>query len=350
MPLNPVVSTDSERLLEDTLANHPDLLDENMQLVGRQILTESGQLDLLGVDENGRLTVFELKRDALRRDAVAQIIDYASYLDNLDDEKLLELLTNSAQAHGIGSFGNWYAETHGKSLSSLRPVQITLVGLGVDERANRMVRYLANGEMPISLLTFSGYHHNGQTLLARQVEVAAQETVVENAQVIHRPKGSLKDRVIANVRAYSESWPEGCELFDAVRNMFRENLPGFIEGGSKRQDETAGYRLNYRPRVPGPHQFCAGVRFEPSGHVVPYFLPLALRKLPEQFARILEEIPDGGVWPANASMETANDVSFGLTPANWELHKDKLVDITRSVYAAFTADETGGGMDENGDC
>ena len=82
--LKPTGQTDTEKLLEDTLVNRPDLLLEDLTLVGRQTPTEGGPLDLLGVDGDGRLVVFELKRGTLSRDAVAQVIDYASYLDDMD--------------------------------------------------------------------------------------------------------------------------------------------------------------------------------------------------------------------------------------------------------------------------
>ena len=45
-------------------------------------------MDLLGVDQDGRLTVFELKRGILTRDAVAQSLDYASDLEAYEFERL----------------------------------------------------------------------------------------------------------------------------------------------------------------------------------------------------------------------------------------------------------------------
>ena len=72
----PKTNVETERLLEDILVNNPDMLIKGLKLVGRQTPTEGGPLDLLGVDEDGRLVVFELKRGILSRDAVAQVIDY----------------------------------------------------------------------------------------------------------------------------------------------------------------------------------------------------------------------------------------------------------------------------------
>ena len=57
-------------------------------------------------------------------------------------------------------------------MESLKPLRLFLVGLGADDRTERMVRFLAeNSGMDISLLTFHGFAYDGRTLLARQVEV-----------------------------------------------------------------------------------------------------------------------------------------------------------------------------------
>src|SRR5262249_49628728 len=57
------------------------------------------------------------------------------------------------------------------------PPRVVLVGLGVDERAKRMVEFLARSELDISLVTFHGFNQGGETLLARQVEVQARPPI-----------------------------------------------------------------------------------------------------------------------------------------------------------------------------
>jgi len=79
----------------------PDLLFEELTLVGRQVETAGGPLDLLGVDEEGQLVVFELNRGTLTRDAVAQVIDYASYLAELSPPALSEFITRASGKNGI---------------------------------------------------------------------------------------------------------------------------------------------------------------------------------------------------------------------------------------------------------
>ena len=92
---------ESEQLLEETLVENPDLLVEGLTLVGRQTPTDGGPLDLLGVDGDGRLVVFELKRGRLSRDAIAQIIDYASDLDAMELDILADQIAEGSGAYGI---------------------------------------------------------------------------------------------------------------------------------------------------------------------------------------------------------------------------------------------------------
>ena len=152
---------DTEALLEETLVKNPGLLMPDLKLVGRQTPTEGGPLDLLGVDRNGRLVVFELKPGALYRDAVAQIIDYASALDGMEPGDLAEHISERSGTGGIEKiedFEEWYSGRFpDRSVDSLKPPRMCLVGLGADAAAERMVTFLANNSsMDISLLTFHG--------------------------------------------------------------------------------------------------------------------------------------------------------------------------------------------------
>ena|SRR5437879_942814 len=174
-----VDATATEELLERVLAHSPDLLMEGLMIVGRQNETEGGPLDLLGVDENGRLVVFELKRGKLTRDAVAQVLDYASCLGAMSADELNTHVTGMSgrkDIEKIDSFSEWYrANFPNRSLSDIGQPRMVLVGLGVDATTRRMVEFLASNSVDISLVTFYGFLQDGQTLLARQVQVEARD-------------------------------------------------------------------------------------------------------------------------------------------------------------------------------
>ena len=54
-PVESVENAETEELLEELLVRLPELLMEDLVLVGRQVPSGGGALDLLGLDEDGRL-------------------------------------------------------------------------------------------------------------------------------------------------------------------------------------------------------------------------------------------------------------------------------------------------------
>ena len=122
VPVGEVVNTETEQLLEDILVASPELLESGLKLIGRQVPTEGGPLDLLGIDQNGRLTVFELKRGTLTRDAVAQSLDYASDLEAYEFERLAALVHEHSGGLGIDrieDFEDWYSQEYPGSTDTL---------------------------------------------------------------------------------------------------------------------------------------------------------------------------------------------------------------------------------------
>ena len=177
-PLSPLQQMPTEMALEELLARNPEMLGSGLQLVGRQTRTKSGWLDLLAVDQDGRLVVYELKRGTLARDAVTQVLDYASDLDAMSTS---ELAAHIAECSGndriqeIEDFEQWYADNFGgDDLSRLLPPRMVLVGLGVDPVAERMAKFISGGPVDLSVVTFHGFVRGEEKLLARQLDVVPQ--------------------------------------------------------------------------------------------------------------------------------------------------------------------------------
>src|SRR5215216_2118301 len=87
-------SIEKESKLEDVLYADIGILDPALMVVGRQVLTAYGKfVDLLAIDAEGNLTVVELKRDRTPREVVAQVLDYASWVQDLTYEQVLDIFT-----------------------------------------------------------------------------------------------------------------------------------------------------------------------------------------------------------------------------------------------------------------
>ncbi len=328
----PVLSadqTDKEKWLEDALVANPEMLAPGLTLVGRQTPTASGSLDLLGVNQNGRLVVFELKRGTLPRDAVTQVIDYCSYLESLRDDELANLIAAHSGKYGIDkieSFEEWYSGVSGKSLDALRPVRMVLVGLGVDDNASRMVNFLAKGGIEISLLTFHGYQYNGETLLARQ----APRT---DAGAVKPPPISPGDRERALAEradglSIGEPWKDAVDIFTQLGNYNRSPLTdgfSFSLPALKLPGEAGNYY--------GSHS----LRFNRNGELRITFFPAAVDLCKERFEQQREHIPFLDEEPPNA--RTTDRVKRQwyclLDSHGWKTHKVALIELAADVYDAW---------------
>lgn len=347
-PLDPAARTDTERLLEDTLVRNPDMLLPGLLVVGRQNRTAGGPLDLLGVDPDGRLTLFELKRGTLNRDAVAQIIDYGSWLESMDDGQLSQHIADNSGSGGtnsISDFAEWYSENrNGQELSELRPVRLFLVGLGVDDTTTRMVRFLADRGVDISLLTFHGFIHAGQTLLARQMPVAAADEPERVKKGGRRQPGMAerRKRLAQYLQEIADDRPEARELWDSTLEMFREIFPGIQEIPSGGISDWAKGRLHLRTQM-GIHIGALKLGLPPSDSnlVSVAFYRNTVNRCSQEFAQLRRDLPH---WtnPANRRDVEATDVEVGFpinSLAEWESSKEKLAAVTRSVYEALQQSE-----------
>ena len=320
---------DTEALLEETLVKNPDLLIPGLTLVGRQTPTEGGPLDLLGVDEDGRLVVFELKRGTLSRDAVAQVIDYASYLDGIAPDDLADYISRRSGAHGIDEiqdFQDWYNSQGFGELESLKPLRLFLVGLGADDRTERMVRFLAeNSGMDISLLTFHGFAYDGRALLARQVEVEGAAEPERRSARRRRSVAENRERLEGRIEESGVTEP-----FDAVRDMFRENWPGH-------RTYIGVHGLNIRLKRPSGSGAASYARIGAGGGQISLvFFPWTKSLCLDEFRQPIEEIRYD-TWPRNRDPlgDPNAEIQFRLTTKEWHTHKERLHALTQAVYEAW---------------
>ena len=326
---------DSERHLEEILVENPELLMPGLTLVGRQTQTEVGPLDLLGVDSDGRLVVFELKRGPLSRDAVAQIIDYTSDLENMDPDDLFNHISDNSGTHGIkeiGDFEKWYTENYeDEDLGSIWPLRMFLVGLGVDDTTERMVNFLALNGLDLSLLTFYSFEQDGKILLARLRVVGDDDDSLQVRRLRRRRKRSqeeFRELLDSRVKEHGIS-----DLFDTVKKMFNENWPNSLESCDK---HGLKFRLQKRGDT-GRLSRVPYARIDPNEKVGVVFFSDAITLCVDEFKPLIKEIPFQ-TWPPNRENDALKDfnleIQFQLSENDWENHKEKLNILTHTMYDA----------------
>jgi len=91
----PKKKLNQEERLERWIEDDPSLIGMDVRIIGRQVRTAfGGRIDLLAIDQEGDLIVVELKRDKTPRDVIAQVLDYASWVDGLGHDDVDRIARN----------------------------------------------------------------------------------------------------------------------------------------------------------------------------------------------------------------------------------------------------------------
>lgn len=327
-PLEELANTETEQRLEELFVSSPDVLLPGLSIVGRQVPTDGGPLDLLGVDDEGRLVLFELKRGMLTRDAIAQVIDYASDLASRTPEDLASLVERSSGRLGverIDDFLDWY-QGEFPDAAELPPtrMRLFLVGLGVDDRAKRMANHLAKVGLDIQVLTFHAFHAGGKTFLARKVESVEPQVRSAAAAVGQKERNQRQLAELAKQQGV-----EG--LLNAVADFVSTQMPSYRWPGKT----SIGYYLVEQTDAGKPTQRAyasVAVDGKVKGRVVLSLTRRAVQAVPDEIARICHAIP--GV-KRTESDTTALQILISAT--TWDAMEQPLGALLAAVFNAWKA-------------
>lgn len=332
-PVESANEMERENALEEVLVSNPDMLMPGLTLVSRQSETDKGNLDLLGVDAEGRLVVFELKKGKLTRDAVAQVIDYGSWLESQTEAELATYIASHSGKKGIDKiddFETWYDIRRRKQLVELKPIRMALVGLGADARAHRMVEYLAQRDVDISLFTFYGYKYQGKTLLARQVEGGVESSEIAPGR--NPSQEELRRMLTERARelGMDDLWEEAIKTLGIP---FNHNATGagitFWLPGIRLPGDTSSKVVN----VYSSHS----VAIDPPGKIRVTFYPAAVHVCRDQFEGKGMPIPFEFENSPNApkTEQVEQQRACRLNRDDWNKHKEALTALVKTVHEAW---------------
>jgi len=170
-----------EQTLESWLESNPDSIveDGTLLIIGRQVSTNLNSfIDLLAFDREGSTTVIELKRDRTPREAIAQALEYASFIETLDYEELRQILRKYT-----GNEGENLAEYHRayfkledtESVSFNKNQRIVIVGGNITPEIRQTAMFLRRKGLLVTCSEFKYFKtETGETLLSSDIVVGRE--------------------------------------------------------------------------------------------------------------------------------------------------------------------------------
>jgi hypothetical protein len=137
-----------ERDLEQWIMSNPEIIGADIMIIGHQVPTDSGPIDLLGIDSSGNTVIIELKRGSLNpRKAIGQAIDYAASVAGWgeDGSKLNEECKKYTKKELEDAFSEaFHGEVEWESITLNSTQRIILVGFAIESSLERMIEWLSD--------------------------------------------------------------------------------------------------------------------------------------------------------------------------------------------------------------
>jgi hypothetical protein len=174
------VSLGKEILLEQMIAEDPNILSDRWMIIGRQVrTTHGGYIDLLALNQDGQVIVIELKRNVTPREVVAQALDYASWAKNLPSEEVAAIYSQFSNGGSLSeAFQNRFAQTlDEEQLNGSH--QIVIVASSLDSSTERIVNYLNGVNVPINVIFFQVFQDGECQYLSRAWLIDPVETEIK---------------------------------------------------------------------------------------------------------------------------------------------------------------------------
>jgi len=155
--------------LESWIASNPSIIGSDLVIIGRQVTTKSGPLDLLAIDSSGNTVIIELKRDILPRETLAQAIDYTSDVADWNIDKISETCTKYTGRGLDEVISETFPDANLENLNINETQRIVLVGFAIEPSLERMITWLSDSysvNINAVLLSYSRTQ-SGDELLTR---------------------------------------------------------------------------------------------------------------------------------------------------------------------------------------
>lgn len=183
------IPVDKEEQIEDFIEEHPEILENDMFMIGRQVETpQKTRIDLLGLDKEGNLIIIELKKDKTPRDVVSQILEYAVWAENIQYEELNRIATTSHITNHSSLMKKFEIEFESIPEFFNEKQKLYIVSEIIDEKTENVARYLKTRGVDISCIELNFYENNGQKLADTRVVVGNEKAIVES----YTPEGKKK--------------------------------------------------------------------------------------------------------------------------------------------------------------
>ena len=359
-----------ETEFQSWLAAHPDALESGLWVVGYEFPIGANRADLLAVDGDGRLVVIEVKRANATREAVGQVLDYVSALEEMGSTEIvgaIDAAETRPEFAAVADFELEFAERYGNAqLSDLIPVRALLAATSESQETGRVLAYLQSLGMDIRSVVFKGaLAEDGKRTYQRKRGTRPQDADEGEGQAqletedelgeqwpcrASLPKAGTKGRrEIEEIHERAKCYP-GVGLFWSIHCLILDALPEAHEvprgkRDAKRQDQC-GIALDM-PSTPqdeeGGRLEYVVIRLYPvESGVIEIFVYDRAEWRAGDDAALLNTLPERPLYLGKDRRVGVNGRNFWFTPNTWPRHQADFEAVLHAIHKGWKAEREAG--------
>lgn len=180
--------------LEVLLENNPEYFFEGSKvlIIGRQVTTNLNTfIDLLGIDKTGNTIVIELKRGKTPRETVAQLLEYASFIENLDYSQLNEIYQGyTGEEISLEDYHQQFFQNETDELISFnKTTRLIIVAQDISKEIRQTSLFLRKKGIDIYCMEFKYFEtKSGEKIISSDFVIGEEEFIRQKVQSVSLPK------------------------------------------------------------------------------------------------------------------------------------------------------------------
>jgi len=208
--------------LEVLLENNPEYFFEGSKvlIIGRQVTTNLNTfVDLLGIDKAGNTVVIELKRGKTSRETIAQLLEYASFVESLDYSQLNDIYQDySGEESSLEDYHQQYFQSDSdEKVSFNKSTRLIIVAQEISKEIRQTALFLRKKGVYIYCMEFKYFEtKSGEKIISSDFIVGEEEFIRQKVQSASLPKVDEKGFL-------SSLNKNGLEVFQQIFEFGKQN-------------------------------------------------------------------------------------------------------------------------------
>jgi len=187
-------NSNQETDLEILLEKNPEYFFErsNVLIIGRQVTTNLNTfIDLLGIDNSGNTVIIELKRAKTPRETIAQLLEYASFIEKLDYSQLNTIFQDySGEENNLDEYHQQFFKNQSdEKVSFNKSTRLIIVAQEISREIQQTAQYLQNKGFDIYCIEFKYFKTPaGEKIITSDLTVGDENFIQRRVQSASLPK------------------------------------------------------------------------------------------------------------------------------------------------------------------